>query len=134
MLVQVIFCLEEKTRRRSILTTGFSTRLGRLFNSTFACSDVCTIHGPSSIYHLWKAFDINSNGGGACREIIALKSKYGEKLLNLPGLSAEQLCNGASFLTSRLTTQWLRRTSSTRCLTSLTNHWGPLPSRLTPPV
>ena len=38
--------------------------------------------GPTSIYHLWKAFDINSNVGGACGEIVALKGKYGQNLLN----------------------------------------------------
>jgi cellulose synthase/poly-beta-1,6-N-acetylglucosamine synthase-like glycosyltransferase len=38
--------------------------------------------GPTSIYHLWKAFDINSNVGGACGEIVALKGKWGLNLLN----------------------------------------------------
>ena len=38
--------------------------------------------GPTSIYHLWKAFDINSNVGGACGEIVALKGKYGRNMLN----------------------------------------------------
>jgi chitin synthase len=38
--------------------------------------------GPTSIYHLWKAFDINSNVGGARGEIVALKDKYGVNLLN----------------------------------------------------
>ena len=38
--------------------------------------------GPTSIYHLWKAFDINSNVGGACGEIVALKGTYGQNLLN----------------------------------------------------
>jgi chitin synthase len=33
--------------------------------------------GPTSIYHLWKALNINSNMGGACGEIVALKGKYG---------------------------------------------------------
>ena len=69
--------------------------------------DVGTIPGPSSIYHLWKAFDFNSNVGGACGEIVALKGKYKEKL--------------PSFLTSCLATQCLCRTSTTRCLTSLTS-------------
>jgi cellulose synthase/poly-beta-1,6-N-acetylglucosamine synthase-like glycosyltransferase len=35
---------------------------------------------------LWKAFDINSNVGGACGEIVALKGKYGQNLLNPLGL------------------------------------------------
>ena len=60
--------------------------------------------GPSSIYQ-WKAFDINTNVGGACGEIVALKGKYGEKLLDPLGLSPEQFGNNRSFLTSCLTTQ-----------------------------
>lgn len=44
--------------------------------------DVGTMPGPTSIYHLWKAFDINSNVGGACGEIVALKGKLGVNLLN----------------------------------------------------
>lgn len=35
-----------------------------------------------SIYHLWKAFDINSNVAGACGEIVALKGKLWTGLLN----------------------------------------------------
>ena len=44
--------------------------------------DVGTMPGPTSIYHLWKAFDINSNVGGACGEIVALKGRWGLNLLN----------------------------------------------------
>jgi chitin synthase len=32
--------------------------------------------GPTSVYHLWKAFDINSKMGGGCGEIVALKGTY----------------------------------------------------------
>jgi len=35
--------------------------------------------GPTSIYRLWKAFDINSNVGGACGE---MKGTYGKYLIN----------------------------------------------------
>jgi chitin synthase len=38
--------------------------------------------GPNSIYHLWKAFDINSNVAGACGEIVALNGMYGQYLIN----------------------------------------------------
>ena len=31
--------------------------------------DVGTMPRPKSIYHLWKAFDINSNVAGACGEV-----------------------------------------------------------------
>jgi hypothetical protein len=41
----------------------------------------CGYNASSSIYHLWKAFDINSNVGGACGEIVALKGQYGLNLL-----------------------------------------------------
>jgi chitin synthase len=44
--------------------------------------DVGTQPGPSSIYHLWKVFDLNSNVGGACGEIVALKGKFMRNLLN----------------------------------------------------
>lgn len=44
--------------------------------------DVGTQPGPDSIYHLWKAFDINSSVGGACGEIVALKGMFWRNLLN----------------------------------------------------
>lgn len=44
--------------------------------------DVGTQPGPDSIYHLWKAFDINSSVGGACGEIVALKGLFWKNLLN----------------------------------------------------
>lgn len=49
--------------------------------------DVGTRPGPTSIYHLWKAFDLNSNVGGACGEIVADKGKFGKNLLNPLGTS-----------------------------------------------
>lgn len=44
--------------------------------------DVGTMPRSKSIYHLWKAFDINSNVAGACGEIVALKGKLWSGLLN----------------------------------------------------
>lgn len=44
--------------------------------------DVGTQPGPDSIYHLWKAFDINSSVGGACGEIVALKGMFWKNLIN----------------------------------------------------
>ncbi|KAH9026421.1 hypothetical protein EDB84DRAFT_1579834 [Lactarius hengduanensis] len=41
-------------------------------------------HRPSSISHLWKAFNISSNIGGACGEIVAFKGIYGQTQLNPP--------------------------------------------------
>ncbi|KAH9024250.1 chitin synthase-domain-containing protein [Lactarius hengduanensis] len=37
-----------------------------------------------SISHLWKAFNISSNIGGACGEIVAFKGIYGQTQLNPP--------------------------------------------------
>ncbi|KAG6805123.1 hypothetical protein H0H92_000604, partial [Tricholoma furcatifolium] len=42
--------------------------------------DVGTQPGTTSIYHLWKAFDINVDG--ACGEIVALKGKWGRHPVN----------------------------------------------------
>jgi cellulose synthase/poly-beta-1,6-N-acetylglucosamine synthase-like glycosyltransferase len=44
--------------------------------------DVGTRPGKTSIYRLWKAFDANSNVGGACGEIAAYKGKNWKYLLN----------------------------------------------------
>ena len=44
--------------------------------------DVGTRPGSTSIYHLWKAFDLNSNVGGACGEICAMLGRGGSQLLN----------------------------------------------------
>jgi Chitin synthase len=44
--------------------------------------DVGTMTDPTSIYHLWNAFDVNSNVSGTCAEIVALKGKWGLNLLN----------------------------------------------------
>jgi len=50
--------------------------------NVYVLLDVGTMPGPTSIYHLWKAFDINSNIGDACGEIVALKGKYWRNMPN----------------------------------------------------
>jgi len=58
--VRITFCLEEKSRRRSIPTAGSSTPLDPFFKLAFCVLlDVGTIPGPGSVYHLRKAFGIN---------------------------------------------------------------------------
>ena len=70
--------------------------------------------GSTSIYHLWKAFDINSNVGGACGEIVALKGRYGLNLLNPLGkVSVGQACS----LVIDTPMQLQPRISSIRCQT-----------------
>jgi chitin synthase len=81
--VQIIFCLKEKNQKKINSHRWFLNAFGPVLQpNVVVLLDVGTMPGPTSIYHLWKAFDINSNVGGACGEIVALKGKYGQNLLN----------------------------------------------------
>ena len=81
--VQVIFCLKEKNQKKINSHRWFFNAFGAILQpNVCVLLDVGTMPGPTSIYHLWKAFDINSNVGGACGEIVALKGKYGRNLIN----------------------------------------------------
>jgi chitin synthase len=81
--VQIIFCLKEKNQKKINSHRWFFNAFGPILQpNVCVLLDVGTMPGPTSIYHLWKAFDINSNVGGACGEIVALKGKYGTNLLN----------------------------------------------------
>ncbi|KDQ51532.1 glycosyltransferase family 2 protein [Jaapia argillacea MUCL 33604] len=81
--VQVIFCLKEKNQKKINSHRWFFNAFGPVLQPNVCILlDVGTQPGPTSIYHLWKAFDINSNVGGACGEIVALKGKYMTNLLN----------------------------------------------------
>jgi chitin synthase len=87
--VQIIFCLKEKNQKKINSHRWFFNAFGPILQpNVCVLLDVGTRPGPSSIYHLWKAFDINSNVGGACGEIVAFKGKYGETLLNPLGAFA----------------------------------------------
>ncbi|KAG6830638.1 Chitin synthase 4 [Tephrocybe sp. NHM501043] len=81
--VQLIFCLKEKNQKKINSHRWFFNAFGPLLQpNVCVLLDVGTMPGPTSIYHLWKAFDINSNVGGACGEIVALKGKWGTNLIN----------------------------------------------------
>ena len=81
--VQIIFCLKEKNQKKINSHRWFFNAFGAILEpNVCVLLDAGTMPGPTSIYHLWKAFDINSNVGGACGEIVALKGKYGQNLLN----------------------------------------------------
>ncbi|KAH0832244.1 glycosyltransferase family 2 protein [Lanmaoa asiatica] len=81
--VQLIFCLKENNQKKINSHRWFFNAFGPILQpNVCVLLDVGTMPGPTSIYHLWKAFDINSNVGGACGEIVALKGKYGQYLLN----------------------------------------------------
>ncbi|KAH9982069.1 chitin synthase-domain-containing protein [Lactifluus volemus] len=62
--VQIIFCLKVKNQKKINSHRWFFNAFGPILQP-----NVCP--GPTLIYHLWKAFDINSNIGG-----------YGEKFIN----------------------------------------------------
>lgn len=81
--VQIIFCLKEDNQKKINSHRWFFNAFGPILQpNVCVLLDVGTQPGPTSIYHLWKAFDINSNVGGACGEIVALKGKWGLNLLN----------------------------------------------------
>lgn len=86
--VQIIFCLKEKNQKKINSHRWFFNAFGPILQpNVCVLLDVGTMPGPTSIYHLWKAFDINSNVGGACGEIVALKGKYGRNMFNPLGES-----------------------------------------------
>lgn len=80
---QLIFCLKEKNQRKLNSHRWFFNAFGRALNPNVCILlDVGTRPGGNSLYHLWKAFDTDSNVAGACGEIKAMKGKLGANLLN----------------------------------------------------
>ena len=87
MPLQVIFCLREKNQKKIKFNHWFFNAFGPIFKSEICVLlDVGKKPGLGSIYHLWKAFDIDHNVGGACGEIVALKGNYYKRLFNSLGL------------------------------------------------
>nr|ABB70407.1 hypothetical class II chitin synthase [Puccinia graminis f. sp. tritici] len=81
--VQILFCLKEKNQKKINSHRWFFNAFGPILQpNVCVLLDVGTQPGVSSIYRLWKSFDINSNVGGACGEIVALKGKFLRNLLN----------------------------------------------------
>ncbi|CAK7266214.1 Chitin synthase, class 2 [Sporothrix epigloea] len=80
---QMIFCLKERNQRKLNSHRWFFNAFGRSLNPNVCILlDVGTRPGNNSLYHLWKAFDTDSNVAGACGEIKALKGRFGGNLLN----------------------------------------------------
>ncbi|KAI1312329.1 glycosyltransferase family 2 protein [Xylaria venustula] len=80
---QMIFCLKERNQRKLNSHRWFFNAFGKALNPNVCILlDVGTKPGNNSLYHLWKAFDTDSNVAGACGEIKAMKGKYGSYLLN----------------------------------------------------
>ncbi|KEZ39795.1 Chitin synthase 2 [Scedosporium apiospermum] len=80
---QMIFCLKEKNQRKLNSHRWFFNAFGKALNPNVCILlDVGTRPGTNSLYHLWKAFDTDSNVAGACGEIKAMKGRFGGNLLN----------------------------------------------------
>ncbi|KAI8376085.1 chitin synthase 1 [Radiomyces spectabilis] len=80
---QMLFCLKEKNQKKINSHRWFFQAFGPLVKpNVCVLIDVGTRPGHTSIYHLWKAFDINSNVAGACGEIRAMTGTAGVALLN----------------------------------------------------
>ncbi|CCM04085.1 uncharacterized protein FIBRA_06244 [Fibroporia radiculosa] len=81
--IQIIFCLKEQNQKKINSHRWFFNAFGPiLLPEVCVLLDVGTMPGPTSIYHLWKAFDMNPGVAGACGEIVAMKGTYGENLVN----------------------------------------------------
>lgn len=80
---QMIFCLKEKNAKKLNSHRWCFNAFGKALNPNVCILlDVGTKPGSNSLYHLWKAFDTDSNVAGACGEIKAMKGKFGVNLLN----------------------------------------------------
>ena len=81
--VQMIFCLKELNAKKLNSHRWFFNAFGATLNPNVCILlDVGTRPGHDSLYHLWKAFDTDSNVGGACGEIKAMKGKGWMGLFN----------------------------------------------------
>lgn len=80
---QMIFCLKEKNQKKLNSHRWFFNAFGRaLTPNVCILLDVGTKPDTRALYHLWKAFDQDSNVAGAAGEIKAGKGKSFLGLLN----------------------------------------------------
>ncbi|MCJ1324715.1 Chitin synthase, class 1 [Thelotrema lepadinum] len=80
--VQMLFCLKEKNQKKINSHRWFFQAFGRVLDPNICVLlDAGTKPGKDSIYHLWKAFDLEPMCGGACGEIKVMLSR-GAKLIN----------------------------------------------------
>ncbi|KAL2810871.1 chitin synthase-domain-containing protein [Aspergillus granulosus] len=80
---QVIFCLKEHNQKKLNSHRWFFNAFGRALQPNICILlDVGTKPDPTALYHLWKAFDQDSNVAGAAGEIKASKGKGMLGLLN----------------------------------------------------
>lgn len=80
---QVLFCLKERNLKKLNSHRWFFNAFGRALEPNVCILlDVGTKPAPTALYHLWKAFDQDSNVAGAAGEIKAGKGKGWLGLLN----------------------------------------------------
>lgn len=80
--VQMLFCLKEKNQKKINSHRWFFQAFGSVLDPNICVLiDAGTKPGKDSIYHLWKAFDLEPMCAGACGEIKAMLV-HGKKLLN----------------------------------------------------
>ncbi|KAE8371946.1 chitin synthase-domain-containing protein [Aspergillus bertholletiae] len=83
MPCQVIFCLKEHNKKKLNSHRWFFNAFGRALQPNICILlDVGTKPSHTALYHLWKAFDQDSNVAGAAGEIKAGKGKGMLGLLN----------------------------------------------------
>lgn len=81
--VQLLFCLKENNQKKINSHRWFFSAFGRVLNPNICVLlDAGTKPGGNSIYHLWKAFDLEPMCAGACGEIKAMLGTGGKNLLN----------------------------------------------------
>ncbi|KAI1315891.1 Chitin synthase, class 1 [Mortierella claussenii] len=81
--VQILFCLKEKNKKKLNSHRWFFNAFGPILNPKICVLlDVGTKPGNTSIYHLWKAFDVNKHVAGACGEICAMTGRGCVNLFN----------------------------------------------------
>jgi len=81
--VQILFCLKEKNKKKiNSHRWLFNAFCPILDPKVVVLLDVGTKPNNTALYHLWKAFDRDSDIAGAAGEIKALKGKGWKKLLN----------------------------------------------------
>ncbi|PGH12605.1 chitin synthase C [Polytolypa hystricis UAMH7299] len=80
--VQMLFCLKEKNQKKINSHRWFFQAFGRVLDPNICVLiDAGTKPGKDSIYHLWRAFDLEPMCGGACGEIKVML-EHGKKLIN----------------------------------------------------
>lgn len=81
--VQLVFCLKEENKKKiNSHRWLFNAFCPVLQPTVVTLVDVGTMLNDTAVYHLWKAFDNDSNVAGAAGQIKTIKGKYGMKLLN----------------------------------------------------